>query len=176
MNFNKFVELANKDYDMLNKTVKRCTELCGVSLSDITYLSYQALKHDIPALIDEGKFNEAIFTILKVRKKNLTFGKILRQNNYLKFSFLLWIQDQYKAINEMERTYLVTPPDPKLVNAGIRELDILGDVNLIDAIAKGDILKWNSIRALPYSMVFDKNLKMTIEGKITKAMAKQNKK
>jgi hypothetical protein len=61
------------------------------------------------------------------------------------------------------------------LNAGIRDLDILGDIATIDNLAGGDILKWNQIIELPYSMIFDKQLKNTIEHRISKKMNENNK-
>ena len=75
----------------------------------------------------------------------------------------------------MEEQYLFSPPDSKLLQAGIKELDVLEDYNLIDTLANGDILKWKKIRKMPYSEVFNKQLKNTIEGRINKRLVEINK-
>ena len=67
------------------------------------------------------------------------------------------------------------PPEPEMVAAGINELDELGDTNLIDALAKGDILKWEQVKDLPYEKIFDKQRKSTIESKIERKLRKNQK-
>lgn len=58
-----------------------------------------------------------------------------------------------------------------MIAAGINELNILGDVNLIDALAGGDVLKWEAILDLPYGTIFDKQLRDNILAKIDKKLA-----
>lgn len=175
MRFNKFVELANKDYEVIKKYGKREDTLFGIKLTDITFLTYDELKNQIPELFLINDFEKVIYLIFKHKKKNITFGRIKLLNNYRKFRFLLWVQDQYEKIKELEIQYLTSPPDAKLISAGIRELDILGDINLIDSLSQGDIFKWDDTRNLPYSKIFDKQLKTTIERRISKRLEEQQK-
>jgi len=53
-----------------------------------------------------------------------------------------------------------------LVKAGVSELDQFGELNVIDNLAGGDILKWKKVEKLPYYMVFDKLHKNAVETKI----------
>ena len=175
MNFNEFIILSNSNYTFLKKFAKRNTTLCGITLTDLTHLRYKTLKRVVPELFNEEKYDQALYEILKDTQKNVTFTKVKRTDNFKKYAFLLWVQDQYEAIKNMELNYLSTPPDVKLLNAGIRDLDILGDIASIDNLAGGDILKWDEIVELPYSMIFNKQLKNTIEHRISKKM-NENKK
>lgn len=170
--FEDFLENI-QDFDLVQKYAERCNEIAGTSLEDLTFLPYDLLKNEIPEMLKAGQFERVIFEIVAIRNKNLKFKVIERENNYKKLRFIFWIQDQYKLIDELERKYLSTPPDAKMINAGIRELDVLGDVNLIDSLAGGDVLKWQQIRSLPYSVIFDKQLKNTIEARINKKLAKE---
>jgi len=173
--FNKYVIQIQDDYDFIKKFAKRRNGICGVAMDDITELPYQTLKHDIPDLFKKGEFEKAMYLILKHYGKNVTFGKVKRTKDTQKLCFLLWIKEQYEKINKMEEQFLYSPPDAKLLQAGIRELDILEDYNLIDTLAHGDILKWKKIRKMPYSEVFNKQLKNTIEGRINKRLVEINK-
>lgn len=175
MTFNEFIIRSNSNYTFLKKFAKRNTTLCGITLTDLTHLRYKTLKRVVPELFNEEKYNEALYEILKDTKKNVTFTKVKRADNFKKYAFLLWIQDQYEVIKNLELSYLSSPPDMKLLNAGIRDLDILGDIATIDNLAAGDILKWSQIIELPYSMIFDKQLKNTIEHRISKKMNENNK-
>lgn len=170
MNFTRFVAIAGKDFELIKKFAKRENTLLGITLEDITFLTYDELKHKVPDMFNKGEFEKAIHLILKHKKKNLKFGNVKRTDNYKKYQFLLWLMDQYDRIGELEQTYLVSPPDPKLLSAGIRDLDVLGEKNLIDSLANGDILKWNEVIKLPYHMIFDKQLKTTIERRIAKRL------
>ena len=174
MRFNNFIKLADKNYSFLKKCVKRNHSLCGITLTDLTHLRYKTLKRVVPELFTEQKYNLALHEILKDSKKNVPLWRVKMSNNFKKYAFLLWVQDQYEAIKNMEQAYLSTPPDPKLLNAGIRDLDILGDTASVDTLAGGDILKWNKIIELPYSMIFDKQLKNTIEYRISKKLNEKN--
>lgn len=139
-------------------------------MEDLTDLPYGVLKEAVPAHFKALEFDEAIHLILSSRNKRMTLKRIKRADNQKKFLFLLWTKDQMGKIAEMENTYLFNPPDPKLLAAGIRNLDVLGTVNTVDLLAGGDILKWEKVRGLPYSEVFNKLLKNAIEYRINKAM------
>lgn len=163
--FNTFVSRL-KDFEFLKKYSDRVQILNGKKINDITSLPYDMVKHEIPALLSDGKFQEVL---------DLIAGEKVVGDKYDKLKFLFFLLDQYKVIQELEQQYLSSPPDPKLIAAGIQELDILGDINIIDALAGGDVLKWSEIRLLPYSTIFDKQLKMTIENRITKRMQPKTK-
>jgi hypothetical protein len=160
---------------MIKKLARPRAGLCGVKLEDITDLPYRVLKTEVPDMFDSQKFDDAFFSILKHYKKNITFKRVKKAPNNEKLLFMLWIRAQYARINEMEGQYLTNQPDIKLMQAGIKELDVLGDINTIDSLAGGDILKWESIRDLPYSEVFNKLLKNTIEARINKKLVEINK-
>lgn len=173
-NFKKFLDSLD-NYAFIKKYSKRTGNFMGLNLDDLTDLPYETLKNTVPDLFDSGSFEKAIFEIVKHYKKNITFGKVRRQKNPKKLMFLLWVHDQYKKIGDIEAKYLYTPPDSKLLQAGIRDLDILGDLNMVDTLANGDVLKWEEIRRLPYSTVFNKMLKNTIEARINKKLIEINK-
>lgn len=171
MNFNKFVA-SIQDIKMVENYSERVNHLYGIRFDDITHLSYKVLKNEIPHLIETGFLEEAIFLVLKSKKNNLTLKRVKKMDNYKKLKFLFWVQDQYKQIAELEARTLSMPPDRKLVAAGIQELDILGDTNLIDTLAGGNVLNWGKVMELPYSVIYEKQLKTVIESRITKKLNK----
>lgn len=171
MSFNNYLRDL-QHYDIIKKHATLSGKLCNQEIEDITFLSYLDLKETIPELFQKGDFEKAMHIIFK---KKLTFRRIKREKNSRKLIFLLWLKEQYKQINELEEQYLYTPPEAKLLQAGIKELDILGDKNTIDSLAGGDVLKWDLVKQLPYSVVFDKLLKNTIESRINKRLVEINK-
>lgn len=175
MSFNKFLDSISKEYHFIKKYSKPSNNLCGVIVEDLTFLPYEVVKNDIPNYFKNQEFEKAIYVVLNTINKNITLRKVKRQPNNRKLLFIFWIRNQYDKINELEESYLFNPPDSKLLQAGIKELDVLGDVNTIDSLAGGDILKWEKIRNLPYSEVFNKMLKNTIEARINKRLVEINK-
>ena len=59
-----------------------------------------------------------------------------------------------------------------MINAGVRDFDELGEINTIDNLAGGDVLKWDAVKELPYYQVFDKLRKQTIENRFNKRYQK----
>ncbi len=57
-----------------------------------------------------------------------------------------------------------------MIQAGIKDLDVLGDFVMIDNLSGGDPLKYSSIENLPYSVIFNKQLKNTIENRVQKKL------
>lgn len=137
-------------------------------IENITNLPYIYVKRDIPNFIQESKFDEAFSLTLA---KPLT--EILKINPLERFRLLIWLENQYKIINEIESKYLISPPDIKMIAAGVRDLDVLGVTNVIDLLANGDITKWKDVEMLPYHMCFDKQLKLSIEKRIEKKLIEQ---
>lgn len=173
--FNRYLDKIEGQYNFIKKYSKPLNNICGVVLEDITFLPYDVLKVEIPELFNNQQFEMAIFVILSNFKKSITFKQVKRESNSNKLLFVFWIREQYDKINKLEENYLYNPPDAKLLQAGIKELDVLGDVNTIDALANGDILKWKEIRQLSYNDVFNKLLKNTIEARINKRLVDINK-
>ncbi len=134
-------------------------------IDDITHLPFIYIKRHIPKNIQDSQFEQAFcLTLSKPMEEILKIPPLDR------FRLFLWLEHQYSKIHKMEESYLVSPPDMKLVAAGIRDLDVLGITNAIDMLAGGDVTKWSEIEQLPYSVCFEKQLKSTIEKRIEKKL------
>jgi len=175
MKFNEFILRSNDNYEYLKKYAKRNTTLCGITLTDLTHLRYITLKRVVPQLFNEDKYNEALYEILKDTQKNVTFTKVKRADNFKKYAFLLFVQDQYEGIKNMELNYLSTPPDIKLLNAGIKDLDVLDDKPMIRSLAMNDMSKEDYILNQPYYRIFDYNYEDTIRYRVSKKINENNK-
>lgn len=86
--------------------------------------------------------------------------------------FIFWIKDELETISNLESTYLVSDTDPDLAAAGVADLNKFGDINTIDSLAGGDVLKWEEVKRLPYHVIFDKQLKNITENSIEKKLLK----
>lgn len=175
MTFSQYYESIADQYDFIKKHAKKSGDIAGYHLEDLTDTPWIVLKEQVPELLKDGRYEEAILLLLEGNFKDVKRRKVLKSQNSQKLTFIMWVFDQYHEINEMEGKYLYSTPDPKMMQAGIHELDPLGDVNLIDSLSDGDILKWDSIKKMRYSVIFDKRLKNTIEARINKRLIDLNK-
>lgn len=172
MDFNLFVS-SIEDIELVKKYSERTQTLLNIHLHHILHLPYDVIKRQLPELAEAGRQQEAIFLILRLTKKSITFRRLKRASNYDKLKFYFWVQDQFKKIDEMEVFALSSPPDAKMIEAGIKSLDKFGDKVMINNLALGRILDHKLIRSMPYEDVFDQQWLMSDEAKVTK---KYNKK
>lgn len=175
MNFKTYLNKINDQYDFIKKHSKPLNSVCGFYIEDLTFLPYNVIKKDIPEHFKNQEFEKVIFLILYNIDKKIKFTKVKKEKNNIKLLFIFWVREQYEKINKLEETHLYNPPDSKLLQAGIKDLDILGDINTIDSLANGNVLDWHKIGLLPYSTIFNKLLKNTIEARINKNLIEINK-
>jgi len=139
-------------------------------IPDILHLPFIVIKEEIPKNIEKNDFETAFcLTLSKSMKEVMEISPVNRYRLYL------WLESQYGKISKMEKEYLVSPPDPKMIAAGIADLDVLGITNTIDLLAGGDITKWEAVKQLPYNVCFEKQLKLLIERRIEKKLIEQQK-
>lgn len=150
-------------YNFVKKYGKRTNTLFGVELEPLIYFSYGFVKIDLPSLLNENNIDEIINIICDI--KDISVKKITDKE---KISLTLWLIDELEAIGSLEQNYLSSNPEPELIASGIDELNIFGELNIIDSLAGGDILKWEQVKQLPYHSIFDKLRKDNIERKINK--------
>ena len=150
-------------YNFVKKYGKRTNTLFGVELEPLIYFSYGFVKIDLPSLLNENNIDEIIKIICDI--KDISVKKITDKE---KISLTLWLIDELEAIGSLEQNYLSSQPEPELIASGIDELNVFGELNIIDSLAGGDILKWEQVKQLPYHSIFDKLRKDNIERKINK--------
>ena len=150
-------------YNFVKKYGKRTNILFDVELEPLIYFSYGFVKIDLPSLLNENNIDEIIKIICDI--KDISVKKITDKE---KISLTLWLIDELEAIGSLEQNYLSSQPEPELIASGIDELNVFGELNIIDSLAGGDILKWEQVKQLPYHSIFDKLRKDNIERKINK--------
>lgn len=174
MVFNQaLAELKQDDFEFLLKNGKRRSVLNGNDFESLCYSSYEFVKHTAPDLIKTGNFERLIYECFKDRGINIFPIEINHWNFNECLSFVFWIIDDLKHWVEMEHKHLNSEPDFDMLAAGINELNIFGDLNTIDMLAGGDILKWEEVKKLSYQKVFDKQLKCIKEAKFQKEYQKR---
>lgn len=150
-------------YNFVKKYGKRTNTLFDVELEPLIYFPYGFVKIDLPSLLNENNIDEIINIICDI--KDISVKKITDKE---KISLTLWLIDELEAIGSLEQNYLSSQPEPELIASGIDELNVFGELNIIDSLAGGDILKWEQVKKLPYHSIFDKLRKDNIERKINK--------
>lgn len=150
-------------YQFVKKYGKRTNTLFDVELEPLIYFPYGFVKIDLPSLLNENNIDEIINIICDI--KNISVKEIADKE---KISLTLWLIDELEAIGSLEQNYLSSQPEPELIAAGIDKLNVFGELNVIDSLAGGDILKHEGIKALPYYSVFDKLRKDSVKREINK--------
>lgn len=168
----KLSSITQEDFDFLIKNGKRSSILLNFDFESLIYLKWTTLKEVLPELFAKNNFEELFYLMLKDRGVNLFKADIKNIEINKAMSFILWIIDELRSVNELEKTYLTSDPDVKFLQAGGNNLNKFGLMNTLDNLAKGDILKYDLIRQLPYNVVFDKQYLEVTKSEIEKKLAK----
>jgi hypothetical protein len=164
----KILSIKKADFHLLFKNCIRKNTIFGVEFKSLIYSPYWLVAKELPELINANEFELAILKLCEskghgIRVVKLELPEVL--------PFLFYVLDELNTLALLEQEYLASPPDNDLLNAGVKDLDELGVLNVVDALAGGDILKWDDIKALPYFQVFDKLRKNNLDAKIQKRYA-----
>lgn len=168
----KLLQVTLDDFEFLKKNGRRSSKLLNFEFESIIYLKWGFLKETLPDLFAKNDFEQLFYLMLQDRKQFVFLADVQKIEVNQAMSFILWLIDEMKTIRELESTYLRSDPDVKLLQAGINKLDQFGLMNTLDNLAKGDILKYDLIRELPYNVVFDKQYMEVVKSEIEKKLAK----
>lgn len=163
-----FARMSESDFEFLRKNGKRSSRIYEIDFKALHYSSWEFVKETAPTCLKSGDFDTFVLSAIRDRgvgifEVDLDFVPIKE-----KTAFLLWCMDELESISEMERDALKSPTDSDLVAAGVDRLDKFGELNIIDAIASGDVLKWDAVKKLPYEYVFAKQYMMVESRAVSK--------
>ena len=162
------IDWMNKVDPLKIDFIRRYDKVGWSPIENITHLPFIYVKRDIPNFIQESNFDEAFsLTLAK------PISEVLKIPPLERFRLLIWLENQYKIINEIEEKYLVSPPDIKMIAAGIRDLDVLGILNVTAMISRAFNYTIEQVEMLPYEKVFDLQLLMKLEKRIEKKLIEQ---
>ena len=168
----QLLQISQTDFDFLIKNGKRSSKLLNFDFESLIYLKWGLLKEQLPELFAKNDFETLFFLMLKDRGINVFKSDVQNIGVNKAMSFILWMIDEMKTIRELESNYLRSDPDVKLLQAGINKLDQFGLMNTLDNLTKGDILRYDSIRQMPYNIIFDKQYLEVTKSDIEKKLAK----
>jgi len=164
--------LKKEEFDFLIKNGKRSSKLLNFDFESLIYSNWGMVKEVLPDLFARNDFEKLIILLFKERGINLFSYDVHKISLSEGMSFILWIIDEMKAIQELEVNNLSSSPNIKMIQAGISELDKFGLDNVRDSLTDGNILNYEKINNMPYYKVFDKQLMEITKNKINEKMAK----
>lgn len=173
MSINERLSLITKDeFEFLVKNGKRSSKLFNFEFESLIYSGWGLIKERLPELFAKGEFDRLFYELLRDRGHKVYMSAIQKMETRDAMKFILWVRDELEAIANLEKTYLVSNPSPKLFQAGINRLDQFGLMNTLDNLAGGDILKYDEVRKLRYNVVFDKQYRDIIVKEIQDKLSK----
>jgi len=168
----KLSQITEEDFKFLIKNGKRSSKLLNFDFESLIFLRWGILKEKLPELFERNDFEKLFLLMLKDRGNNFFLIDIQKISVREAMSFILWIIDEMKSIQDLEIKYLKSDPNPKMLQAGINNLDQFGILNTLDNLSGGDILKYDLIRNIPYNIVFDKQYMEVVKSGIENKLAK----
>ena len=161
----KLSTLSPEEIKLVFDNSKEKNTIFETSFKSLIYYEWWYVKTTVPNLIKQGQLTELVNTLL-VKEGALANAEEAEVHDVI--GVVAWALTELKRIQELEATYLTPEPNADLANAGVEELQVFGETNTLDALAGGDITKWEAIKVIPYCDIFDKLRKGLIETKIQK--------
>ena len=149
------------DFNILRKNVERSNSCFGFEFDQLINSSYWVVSNDLPQLFKKGEFTNALKLLLEDKGEDILISKLdnLSKEDFLKvMQFVFWVVDELENIKDLEEQYLGGNPNVDLLQAGISELNMLGEFVSLDNLAMGDLTKYEEIKKMPYNEVFAKKL------------------
>jgi len=168
MSINKaLIKISQEDFNIILNSGKRSNSLLGYRFDSLIDFSFKFVKEDLPSLLTLLDFERVVLRAFKDREIYIFHHDLDSASNNEIMYFICWLSDELKSVYTLEKNNLGSKdPNPELIQAGISDLNVFGDMNIIDTLAGGDILKHEAIKKLPYKVIFDKQFKSVIENNI----------
>ena len=163
MTVEEFLNTGYEFTDAENKALVRSNKFLGRTALKLIKQKYIFII-DLKALISQGDVLEAVILLLG-KVKPLTLEELLKAPHTDFVYFSKWLEDELKMLVALEKD-LTTEVDEDLNEAGVSDLNIFQEINVIDGLAGGDLLKWAEIEQLEYEKVYTKLLKNKTENNI----------
>lgn len=147
--------LTEDQWQTLIGSGSRSNKLFGKEQKELYELGWWVVKEELPDAFSVVDWDKIINLATEGKYKD-RLGELKRSEA---MAFILWVYDGLKEINKMEKRELSSIPDGKLIKAGIKRLDILGNFVTLDMLCNGDLTKAEAVKKLKYDLVFSKLLK-----------------
>jgi hypothetical protein len=117
------------------------------SIIELTFGDVNTIKREVMRGTTEGLMN-AFELVYKCTKKDMMKMNVVRFYRCMRF-----ITNEVDRVVKLEQHHWKVAPteyDGRLQEAGVKELEMFGDLPMIDNLAGGDILRYNDIEELNY--------------------------
>lgn len=158
MTLNQFLKISDPEeiikIQQIKKYVKKSNKYGKHEFGNIIDLPFK----DVEELKEAYKEGDILNLVIKSLKCDY---KDLPKKDYKDFIYYLaFIEDQVLNVLKMEQA--LNKPDEDddglLSMCGIEKLEKYGALNVIDNLAKGNMLNWSKIEELPYNQIYTKLL------------------
>lgn len=144
--------ITDRDLGYILKYGKPKNSLCGYESKKLIYLPYGLIRKDIPIYQKTNRHDDVVIEILKAQHGNDIDLSAATPNDSL--AFYLFVKKELEYIQKLEELHLASEPDIDMVGAGIHNLNELGVLPTIHALAGGSVLKHREIEATPYYEIY----------------------
>lgn len=134
--------------------------------SNLWFLSWEQMI-ELKRAVSQNKMIEALMVVYRLEER-----EFIKLGVFNCFAVYKWITEQLKSIAEIEKQELYSEPTIEERNAGIEMLQPFDYVVSLDALAGGDVLKYNEILETPYSIIFRKQCLEKVKSQIQKNFIK----
>ena len=154
----KAIELFNEevmdegDVELLLEHAEPRSKICNVKAPELDSLNWGKVQ-EIMQSYSEGDVVAAM-----VELTGLDQAKLLGTEHKEFIYFWRFLHKQVQSIRDREEM-LVPETNHDLVEAGIEDMGKFGFINSLDALADGDVTKWDTIYNMPYKDIYIKQLK-----------------
>ena len=140
----EYCQLTNeerKDYDFAIRYSEQAEAKDILLFGDITKKTFGEVKDWQQLFSDKESF---------VKFLTMFDEKLLTLDVFSFFAFYRYVESEVVRVSEIEQKLLSHEPTADEVAAGIDRFNKFGVAIQIDNLAKGDLLKWEAIKNLPY--------------------------
>lgn len=142
------------------------------SIIELTFGDVNTIKREVMRGTTEGLMN-AFELVYKCTKKDMMKMNVVRFYRCMRF-----IINEVDSVMRLEQHHWKVEPteyNGRLQEAGVKELEMFGDLPMIDSLAGGDILRYNDIEGLNYLEVhyilWYRAIQTNIQNRFQKLMA-----
>ena len=118
-------------------------------IGPLTNRTFYEVKELQRLMSDENGFEQSILFVLELSGQK-------DPDLFQFFSFFNYCKEEIERVNIMEENALGYTPTTDEERAGIDRFNKFGYVLAIDSLAKGNVLKWNEVKNIPYEDAFMK--------------------
>lgn len=120
-------------------------------------------------------FRRQARTLRGTREQRAPISALAKLRSTQFFPAWNYIRARLKFIAEMKEKAVINEPDALLIAAGVDRLKIFKEAAVIDALADGDLLRWQAVQEQPYNIVLMKLSMESIRADIRKKWRELNK-